>query len=277
MIDERDRDRDPGPGRRQAPCGRRGRAAGTARAAPPARRRNISPTAHSPIADPEQDPVSDPAAAGAPAMERVAGERPERQLDDVVIELGGGEMEVVQAVDDQHRDQRAARADQRQRGRPDQREGRDHRDLRQRRSRRRRRRTPGRRPRPATTAAAAACRSRAAIRGRRSAPRSGRAAGWGRARRAAPSRPRDGERETPQRPPAGGGRSRRSIRTSMQHARWLRFAGVIAANDSGVPIVRSSHGGRLRRIPLRPTVPACVRGPPERPQDCLHRRESSCH
>ena len=31
-----------------------------------------------------------------------AGQRPERQLDHVVIELRSGESEVVQAVDDQH-------------------------------------------------------------------------------------------------------------------------------------------------------------------------------
>ena len=65
-------------------------------------------------------------------MEGVAGQRPERQLNDVVIELGGGVMKVMQAVDDQHRDQRAARADQRNAVSQTDREGRDHRDLRQR-------------------------------------------------------------------------------------------------------------------------------------------------
>ena len=65
-------------------------------------------------------------------MEGVAGERPQRQLDHVVIELGGGVMEVVQAIDDEHGDQRADGADQRTRGQPDRRKGADHRELRQR-------------------------------------------------------------------------------------------------------------------------------------------------
>ena len=65
-------------------------------------------------------------------MEGVAGERPQRQLDDVVIELGGGEMEVVQAIEDEHGDQRADRADQRTRGQPNRGKGADDRDLRQR-------------------------------------------------------------------------------------------------------------------------------------------------
>ena len=49
-----------------------------------------------------------------------------------MIELGRGEVEVVQAVEDQERDQRAGGADQRPRHRPDRGEGRDHRDLGQR-------------------------------------------------------------------------------------------------------------------------------------------------
>ena len=65
-------------------------------------------------------------------MKGVAGQRPERQLDHVVIELGRRVMEVVQAIDDQDRDQRAARADERQRRQPDRRESGDHRNLRQR-------------------------------------------------------------------------------------------------------------------------------------------------
>ena len=49
------------------------------------------------------------------AAEGIAGQRPERQLNHVVIELGGGVVEVVQPVEDQHRDQRAGSADQRPR------------------------------------------------------------------------------------------------------------------------------------------------------------------
>ena len=65
------------------------------------------------------------------ALEGKAGERPERQLDDVVVELGGGVIEVVQAVDDQHGDQRPARAGERPRQRENRGQGRPHRDLRQ--------------------------------------------------------------------------------------------------------------------------------------------------
>ncbi len=79
----------------------------------------------------EQKPVS-----GTAALERqvegVARHRPERQLDDVVIELHRCELEIVKAVDNQHRDQRAQRADQRPRGGEDQRKSDDHGRLRQR-------------------------------------------------------------------------------------------------------------------------------------------------
>ena len=61
-----------------------------------------------------------------------AGERPERQLDDVVVEFRGGEMQVVLAVDDQQRNERAYRPDQRSRHRPQRGKGGDHRDLRER-------------------------------------------------------------------------------------------------------------------------------------------------
>ena len=61
-----------------------------------------------------------------------AGHGPERQLDHVVIELRGREREVVHAVDDQDRDQRADRADQLPRHHPDQRECRQDGQLRQR-------------------------------------------------------------------------------------------------------------------------------------------------
>ena len=128
--------------------------------------------AHSakPMRETEQHPVQHAAAAQG-RMEGVAGERPERQLDHVVIELGGGEVEVMQAVENEDATSAPTRADQRTRGQPDQREGADHRDLRQRVIGGVDARTAGRRARPATMAAAAACRSRAAIRARRSAPR----------------------------------------------------------------------------------------------------------
>ena len=53
-------------------------------------------------------------------MKREAGQRPERQLHDVVIEFRGRVLKVMQAIDDQNRDQRARRPDQRPRGRVDQ-------------------------------------------------------------------------------------------------------------------------------------------------------------
>ena len=151
-------------------------------------------------------------------VEGIAGQRPERQLDDVVIELGRRVLEVVQAVDDQDRDQRAARADQRQRRHPDQREGGDDRGLRQRVVGSVGAEHPVRRPRSATTAAAAACRSRVAIRGRRSAPRSGRAAGSDRAPPAARSRPPGEGPGTARTPPSDGRRPPPSIQASLQHA-----------------------------------------------------------
>ena len=160
----------------------------------------------------EQGPIADPAAP-EPGMEGETSERPERQLDYVVIELGGGEIEVVHAVDDQDRDQRPERANERARGLPHEDEGDDDDrlgegviggidakhpvdDLDQ-----------------STTAAAAACHSRAAIRGRRSAPRSDRAAGSGKGSPAARSRRRHGGRGRRRRPPAAGVRPRRSIGT----------------------------------------------------------------
>ncbi len=67
--------------------------------------------------------------AKAPALERgvesVAGQRPERQLDDVMIEFHRRVLEVMHAVDDQHGNERAGRADQWPRGGKDQREGDD--------------------------------------------------------------------------------------------------------------------------------------------------------
>src|SRR5262249_36191322 len=58
--------------------------------------------------------------------EGVAGARPQRQLDHVVIELGGGEMEVVHAVENEDGDERADGSDQRARGQPIRRKGRHH-------------------------------------------------------------------------------------------------------------------------------------------------------
>ena len=81
--------------------------------------------------DAEQQPV-DHASAPQGGMEGVAGERPQRQLDHVVIELGGGEMEVVHAVENEDGDERADGAHQRASGQPNHRKGRHHRDLRQR-------------------------------------------------------------------------------------------------------------------------------------------------
>ncbi len=65
-------------------------------------------------------------------MEGIAGQRPERQLDDVVIELHRSVLKVMHAVDDQHGHQRAGRSDQRPRRRPHRDESHDHRRLRQR-------------------------------------------------------------------------------------------------------------------------------------------------
>ena len=79
----------------------------------------------------EQQPVAE-AAALERGMESVAGQRPERQLDHVVIELHRRVLEVMHAVDDQHGKERAGRADQRPRRRPHRDEGDDHRHLRQR-------------------------------------------------------------------------------------------------------------------------------------------------
>ena len=56
--------------------------------------------------DAEQQPIPERAAAQR-AMQGNTGQRPERQLDDVVVELVGGVVEVVQPVDDQHGHQRA--------------------------------------------------------------------------------------------------------------------------------------------------------------------------
>ena len=78
----------------------------------------------------EQQPIHRLPAAQR-AVEGKAGQRPERQLDDVVVELGGGVVEVVQAVDDEHGRERAQRPDQRPRRAVNQGESRHHRDLRQ--------------------------------------------------------------------------------------------------------------------------------------------------
>jgi hypothetical protein len=75
-----------------------------------------------PQCQPEQQPVGELTAAQR-AVEGKARQRPERQLDDVVVEFGGGVVEVMQPVDDQHRHQRADAADQGACRRVDQGEG----------------------------------------------------------------------------------------------------------------------------------------------------------
>ena len=54
--------------------------------------------------------MPDPSAPQS-AMQGKSGERPERQLNDVVVELRGCVIEIVQAIDNQHRCQRSRRAD----------------------------------------------------------------------------------------------------------------------------------------------------------------------
>ena len=44
-------------------------------------------------------------------MQGVSGQRPKRQLDDVMIELGRGVMKIMQTIDNQHGNQRLGRAD----------------------------------------------------------------------------------------------------------------------------------------------------------------------
>ena len=58
-------------------------------------------------------------------MEAVTGQRPERQLNDVVIEFYGRVLEIMHAVDDEHRDQRSCCPDHPARRHKDQREGDD--------------------------------------------------------------------------------------------------------------------------------------------------------
>ncbi len=127
---ERDRERDPRARRRQ----RLARVAVDEQEQHERRRQHdheILRPQREPDGEAEQQPM-DHAPAPQSGVEGVAGDRPERQLDHVVIELGRGEMEVVQAVQKEDGDEGADGADQRTRGRPDRREGRDHRDLRQR-------------------------------------------------------------------------------------------------------------------------------------------------
>ena len=73
--------------------------------------------------------------AEPPALERgvkgVAGQRPERQLNDVVIEFHRRVLEIMHAVDDEHGNERAGCADQRPRRGKDQGKGDDDRGLRQ--------------------------------------------------------------------------------------------------------------------------------------------------
>ena len=76
----------------------------------------------------EKQPVQH-AAAFERRMKRVACERPERQLNHIVIELGGRVMKVVQPVDDKDRNKSTDLTDQRPCRPPDQREGADHGEL----------------------------------------------------------------------------------------------------------------------------------------------------
>src|SRR5215831_728741 len=64
-------------------------------------------------------------------MKGKSSECPERQLDYIVVEFGGGVIEVMQAVDNQHRRKRAQRADDRPRRQPDQPQRKYNGDLRQ--------------------------------------------------------------------------------------------------------------------------------------------------
>ena len=174
IDDERHRGRDPRAGSGQAAAG-----IAVEQEKQRHRRRQDDHEIFRPPGQAERDPEHDPMAqlsVPQPGVEREAGERPERQLDHVVIELGGAEIEIVHAVDDQDRGQRAGCADQRPRRQPHRHESDDHHDLAERIDG-----GVGAEHAPgdldATTAAAAACRSRAAIRGRKPAPRSRRAAG----------------------------------------------------------------------------------------------------
>ena len=74
--------------------------------------------------------MPEPAAAQR-AVKGKAGQRPERQLDDVVIEFCGRVAEVVQAVDDEDGDQRADGTGDRSRGQENQPQRRHHGGLRQ--------------------------------------------------------------------------------------------------------------------------------------------------
>ena len=65
-------------------------------------------------------------------MKGVAGQRPKRQLNDVVVEFDSRVLEIMQAIDDQHGNQRAGRADNRACCNEHQSKGDDHRGLRQR-------------------------------------------------------------------------------------------------------------------------------------------------
>ena len=81
--------------------------------------------------DAEQQPIAD-AAALERGMKGVAGQRPKRQLNDVVIEFDCGVLEIMQAIDDQHGNKGAGRADNGACGDEHQGKGDDHRSLRQR-------------------------------------------------------------------------------------------------------------------------------------------------
>ena len=130
-----------------------------------------------------------------------------------MIELRRGEIEVVQPVDDQDRHQcRRSRPTSRRAIIQIRAKAAMTVNLGQGRNRRSRRRSLPGRPPPSTKAAAAACRSRVAIRAHTSGPRSRRAGGWDRAATAEPSRaPRERPRTAQMPPPA-------ALRSEQQRA-----------------------------------------------------------
>ncbi len=80
--------------------------------------------------DAEERPMTEPSALER-RMKAIAGQRPERQLDDVVIEFHRRVLEIMHAVDNEHGDERAGCADERPRRGKDQGKGDDDRGLRQ--------------------------------------------------------------------------------------------------------------------------------------------------
>jgi len=65
------------------------------------RRRNTLPQKRKTESDPQHRPMAETAGSQR-AVERQSGERPERQLDHVVIEFRRSEVEEMQSVDDEN-------------------------------------------------------------------------------------------------------------------------------------------------------------------------------